>query len=62
VCSIRGAGQRRLEKAADALKVSRVSFPAESADQDIWKSLRGKLAKVLGKFISGKRPLVERAI
>ena len=49
-------------RAADALKVSRGLFPAELNDQDNWKSLRGKLAQVLGKFLSGKRPLVERAI
>jgi len=42
VCSIHRAGQRRLEKAADALKVSWGKFPAELADQDIWKPLRGK--------------------
>ena len=42
VCSIHRAGQRRLEKAADALKVSWGSLPAELADQDIWKPLRGK--------------------
>jgi len=42
VCSIHRAGQRRLEKAADALKVSWGSSPAELADQDIWKPLRGK--------------------
>ena len=44
-CSIRRAGQRRLEKAADALKVSTQAG-----------------AQVLGKFLSGKRPPVERAI
>jgi hypothetical protein len=30
-------------------------LPAESADQDIWKLLRGKLAQVSGKFFSGKQ-------
>ena len=29
-------------------------LPAELADQDIWKPLRGKLAQVSGKFFSGK--------
>jgi hypothetical protein len=28
--------------------------PAKSADQDIWKPLRGKLAQVSGNFLSGK--------
>jgi hypothetical protein len=56
VCSIHRAGQSRLEKAADALKVSwGLPLPAESADQDIWKPLRGKLAQVSGKFFSGKK-------
>jgi len=53
-CSIRRAGQRRLEKAADALKVSWGLSSCGSADQDIWKPLRGKLAQVSGKFLSGK--------
>jgi hypothetical protein len=46
--------QRRLEKTAGALKVSWGPLPAESADQDIWKPLRGKLAQVSGKFFSRK--------
>jgi hypothetical protein len=54
VCSIHRAGQSCLEKAADTLKVSSGSRPAESADKDIWKPLRDKLAQVSGKFFSGK--------
>jgi hypothetical protein len=30
-------------------------LPTESADQGIWKPLRGKLAQVSGKFFSGKK-------